>query len=358
MRTLPGCHQPARRLPLLVLAAAAALGVRAAPSQQHHHHLALVAYASLSSSSSSSRRPSGGRGVTGGGGGSGSGKGRSRDAAAATGRRTPASYAYYVLHKPFQVMSQFSGGAEEDGGKRTLADVCGARVPRDVYPVGRLDYDSEGLLVLTNDPAVNFKLLDPVRGHRREYWAQVEGEVAEEVGRGWRVISGRCVDLNVDVLRFNPNQANANEQSMHSSPPIGPAAAGGGRDRAESRQGQDPPDAPLRGRAAGAGATPSLFVGSRRLRGAGGRGRPFARRHWPAGPAHPLPGEHPHVLAAAAADGGEEPASAAHDGRRGLPHPAAGAVGGRGLGPGGAEAGRCGGAEQAANVQVPKTQLN
>jgi 23S rRNA pseudouridine2457 synthase len=78
-------------------------------------------------------------------------------------------------------MSQFSGEGKEDGDKRTLADVCGARVPRDVYPVGRLDFDSEGLLVLTNDPAVNYCLLDPVRGHRREYWVQVEGELGDEV---------------------------------------------------------------------------------------------------------------------------------------------------------------------------------
>jgi 23S rRNA pseudouridine2457 synthase len=56
---------------------------------------------------------------------------------------------------------------------RTLKDV--ADVPRDLYPVGRLDYDSEGLLILTNDTALNHRLLDPRFAHEREYWVQVEG---------------------------------------------------------------------------------------------------------------------------------------------------------------------------------------
>jgi len=48
-------------------------------------------------------------------------------------------------------------------------------VPHDLYPVGRLDFDSEGLLVLTNDKTVNHRLLDPKFSHDREYWVQVEG---------------------------------------------------------------------------------------------------------------------------------------------------------------------------------------
>lgn len=66
-------------------------------------------------------------------------------------------------------MSQFSAM----DGKQTLAGYC--KVPKDVYPVGRLDYDSEGLLLLTNDTQLNHRLLNPAFKHGREYWAQVEG---------------------------------------------------------------------------------------------------------------------------------------------------------------------------------------
>jgi 23S rRNA pseudouridine2457 synthase len=50
-------------------------------------------------------------------------------------------------------------------------------VPADCYPVGRLDFDSEGLLIVTNDAAVNHKLLNPRFAHDREYWVQVEGAI-------------------------------------------------------------------------------------------------------------------------------------------------------------------------------------
>lgn len=74
-----------------------------------------------------------------------------------------------ALNKPYGVLSQFT---EEVPGQRTLAE-CG--LPPRVYPVGRLDADSEGLLLLTDEPGLNHSLLDPKRGHWRRYWAQVEG---------------------------------------------------------------------------------------------------------------------------------------------------------------------------------------
>jgi len=76
---------------------------------------------------------------------------------------------YYIVYKPFQVLSQFSS----QEGKRVLKDFF--PVPVDVYPVGRLDFDSEGLLILTNDRQLNHRLLDPGFAHEREYWVQVEG---------------------------------------------------------------------------------------------------------------------------------------------------------------------------------------
>jgi len=88
---------------------------------------------------------------------------------------------YYIIYKPYQVLSQFSlsgTGLNPVETKRTLKDIF--HVPGDVYPVGRLDYDSEGLLVLTNDKKLNHRLLNPAFLHEREYWVQVEGLPALE----------------------------------------------------------------------------------------------------------------------------------------------------------------------------------
>lgn len=69
------------------------------------------------------------------------------------------------------VLSQFS----REGDKQTLADFF--NVPKDVYPVGRLDYDSEGMLILTNDKQLNHRLLHPKFAHEREYYVQVDGNI-------------------------------------------------------------------------------------------------------------------------------------------------------------------------------------
>jgi 23S rRNA pseudouridine2457 synthase len=81
---------------------------------------------------------------------------------------------YYIFFKPYQVLCQFSASE----GKQTLADYCS--VQKDVYPVGRLDYDSEGLLLLTNDKKLNHLLLNPSRLHEREYWVQVDGALTSD----------------------------------------------------------------------------------------------------------------------------------------------------------------------------------
>jgi 23S rRNA pseudouridine2457 synthase len=89
---------------------------------------------------------------------------------------------YFTIYKPYNVLTQFS--AIE--GKGTLADYF--KVPKDVYPVGRLDYDSEGLLILTNDKELNHRLLNPKYKHERQYWVQVEGRInrqaIDELQRG------------------------------------------------------------------------------------------------------------------------------------------------------------------------------
>ncbi|OQP67013.1 pseudouridine synthase [Niastella vici] len=81
---------------------------------------------------------------------------------------------YFIIYKPYQVLSQFT--SEE--GKQTLKAFF--NVPADVYPVGRLDHDSEGLLILTNDTTLNHRLLNPSFAHEREYWVQVDGNMHEK----------------------------------------------------------------------------------------------------------------------------------------------------------------------------------
>src|SRR5688572_17973275 len=81
-----------------------------------------------------------------------------------------------AFNKPYGVLSQFT---PEPGSRwRTLAEF---QLPRDVYSLGRLDADSEGLLLLTDEPGLNTRLLDPKRAHPREYWAQVEGSPTDAV---------------------------------------------------------------------------------------------------------------------------------------------------------------------------------
>jgi 23S rRNA pseudouridine2457 synthase len=81
---------------------------------------------------------------------------------------------YCIIYKPFNVLSQFTS----QEGKQTLKDYFD--VPKDVYPVGRLDYDSEGLLILTNDKKLNHALLNPAHEHIREYWVQVDGAITQK----------------------------------------------------------------------------------------------------------------------------------------------------------------------------------
>lgn len=86
-------------------------------------------------------------------------------------------FRYLVFNKPFRVLCQFTQGAEHSGTERsTLADYI--KVPG-VYPVGRLDFDSEGMLFLTNDGPWQQRLTHPKFEHPRTYWVQVEGEASE-----------------------------------------------------------------------------------------------------------------------------------------------------------------------------------
>src|SRR6266571_4191679 len=73
-----------------------------------------------------------------------------------------------AFNKPFGVLSQFTSDGSPN---RALAEF---QFPKNVYPIGRLDADSEGLLLLSDEPAWNERLLHPRHAHAREYWAQIE----------------------------------------------------------------------------------------------------------------------------------------------------------------------------------------
>ena len=78
-----------------------------------------------------------------------------------------------LFNKPFQVLSQFT----DEKGRATLSDFI---TDSQVYPAGRLDYDSEGLLVLTSDNILKQKITQPNLGFSKTYFVQVEGSPKEE----------------------------------------------------------------------------------------------------------------------------------------------------------------------------------
>jgi 23S rRNA pseudouridine2457 synthase len=108
-----------------------------------------------------------------------------------------------AFNKPFGVLSQFSSDGSPN---RTLAEFG---FPPGVYPVGRLDADSEGLLILSDQPEWNMRLLRPGKGHEREYWVQVEGiatpEKLQHLSAGL-VIQGRTTLACIArALEYTPN---------------------------------------------------------------------------------------------------------------------------------------------------------
>ncbi|MBX2841083.1 MAG: pseudouridine synthase [Flammeovirgaceae bacterium] len=110
------------------------------------------------------------------------------------------THQYFVIYKPFGMLSQFS----DDNGRATLGELF--LFPKDVYPVGRLDQDSEGLLILTNDKKLNHKLLNPVFKHKRKYWVQVDGEVTEQAAE--QLAKGVEIKVNKSVYKTLPANAN------------------------------------------------------------------------------------------------------------------------------------------------------
>ncbi len=106
------------------------------------------------------------------------------------------------LWKPFGVLTKFT----DTEGRPTLADYCD--VP-DVYPVGRLDQDSEGLLLLTDDGVLAHRLTDPKFDHPKTYWAQVERvpdtKALAELRRGVILKDGLTKPAQAQLLDADPD---------------------------------------------------------------------------------------------------------------------------------------------------------
>ena len=110
-----------------------------------------------------------------------------------------------AFHKPFGVLSQFTSDGSPN---RPLANF---NFPKNVYAIGRLDADSEGLLLLSDEAVWNDKLLNPRHGHEREYWAQVEkiptNESLEKLQRGLTIQGHKTLPCRAWLLEPQPEIA-------------------------------------------------------------------------------------------------------------------------------------------------------
>jgi len=104
---------------------------------------------------------------------------------------------YFVFYKPYNVLNQFT---KERPEHVTLADFL--KVEKDIYPVGRLDKDSEGLIILTNDSMLNNLLLSPGFAHSRTYFVQVDNDITQKAID--QVASGVDIKLETSIYRTKP----------------------------------------------------------------------------------------------------------------------------------------------------------
>ena len=94
---------------------------------------------------------------------------------------TYAKMEYYMLNKPGGVVS-----ATEDKRDRTVLDLIQDKKRKDLFPVGRLDRDTEGLLLITNDGELSHRLLSPRRHVDKTYYAEVDGRTTEQTKKAFR----------------------------------------------------------------------------------------------------------------------------------------------------------------------------
>jgi 23S rRNA pseudouridine2457 synthase len=127
-------------------------------------------------------------------------------------QRTPFNFIYaqnkryLAFYKPYGVLCQFTSAPESE--KQTLSSFG---FPKYVYTVGRLDYDSEGLILLTDDANLNALLLDPINRHWRTYLVQVENEPSakglDQIRSGLRLGDLKTLPARVELLHEPPTLA-------------------------------------------------------------------------------------------------------------------------------------------------------
>ena len=118
---------------------------------------------------------------------------------------------YYAINKPYGMLSQFTREADHHQVLGDLFDF-----PSEVYSVGRLDRDSEGLLILTDDKKLHTKLLNPKWGHERTYWVQVEGVPDEEA------LAKLCKGVSIQAKKQRFTTLPARAKLLDESPPVRP----------------------------------------------------------------------------------------------------------------------------------------
>ena len=121
-------------------------------------------------------------------------------------------YSYYIVYKPFGMISQFT----PEGNKAALGSLF--KFPLDCYPVGSLETESEGLLLLTNDKKINHKFLNPTVEHKRTYFVQVDGEISD--GAIQKLIAG--VEVKIEGKIFKTTKSVVKKMEEPSLPPRNP----------------------------------------------------------------------------------------------------------------------------------------